>query len=264
MKRLIQLPTRDIREKLSYPRKQAWHIKIGPFSLVMIYFAKNYKQLYENYLQGIGVVNINGKFKKYINNRLFRIILLSYISPNNPLNNTQTNFNIISRFLTQLNKKGQKKLISRFRYIQMTIISLEIEQLDQRTNKILKTMIKINSYPQKVIVGPGVEDPVLSNFIVNNNDAYLVDLDNYTNQVNLYYELGYLTKDIQIELHKNFKGIIPNNLDDKVMFNIGKVSRLINLFLNIKNNPNRYYGYNYEEAKLLLFNQCKVLDALLK
>jgi len=258
-----RLPTRDIRENLMNSRKKAWSFKLGRYEGVILSFSRDYIQLYLNYLQGLKKINLSGNHKKYMHNKLFRFIITSYI-PSNSSSDLHTSYSIISNFLTKLNRANQKKLTPSFRYVHMAIDLVENEATSFKNKQILQTLHKIVKLQKDFRVGPGIEDPVLSNFILNDSGCHLIDLDNYSGKVSLNYQLGYLAKDIELDFDKSFHVNLPNNNENKIMFFIGSISRLINLVLNVKNNKNRDYGYSDKETVKLLLRECELLDSLLK
>lgn len=70
------------------------------------------------------------------------------------------------------------------------------------------------SNPIQTIVGFGVEDPALSNFVENNGETHLIDLDNFNINYNLDSMLGFLIADYHIE---NIPSITAENLVENAL-----------------------------------------------
>lgn len=264
MLKVKQLPTRDIRENLNVSRKKIFEVSILSQRYILLWVSKRYSKIYTNYVKAFKLVQHDNIYvpRSLVNIIPLRVSIVTWCG-----NNVAENF-------LNLTKKDQKRTIFKLLDLLRNFNQLKIkkESLDLRYINLLLRKDELAKYNilrskltnffktlQPTSIGPGIEDPVLSNFTKQKEKVCLVDLDNFSETVNFYYEAGYLLADLEIDYN------YPNSRTDKIwrdyskannlevqldesLFRIGKVSRYANTALNLLNNNNGDYGFEFRDV----------------
>ena len=265
-----RLPTRDIREKLPITRKRLWEVNISSFlRVVILKVSKNYEAIYYKHIAGSQFARKSGlcAANHFIDLPFLRLSIIAWrgVEATKEFNKAKNKnkldlINNLITYLYRLNSQNQTTIsenLENYRYLNLFIN--ELGELNKE--KTVKRKIKyLFNKPFLVVVGPGLEDPVLSNFTIHKNKLCLVDLDNFSEKVNFFYEVGFLLADLEIDhemkkfelkdLWKSYqteRGIALKG-NDKPMLRLGYISRYAILFLNIRKNPKFNYGYDDDKV----------------
>jgi len=261
-----RLFTRDLRENLPIIRKRLWEVNIPPFLRVVILKAsKNYEAIYYKHIAGS---RFAGKSRLCAANHLIdlpflRLSIIAWrgVEATKEFNKAKNKnkldlINNLITYLYRLNSQNQTTIsenLENYRYLNLFTNELG----ESNKEKTVKRKIKyLFSKLSPTIVGPGLEDPVLSNFTIHKNKLCLVDLDNFSEAINFFYEIGFLLADLEIdhkfkqtklkklwELYQKKKGVTPKK-DDRSRLLLGYISRYAILYLNTRKNPRFDYGYD--------------------
>lgn len=262
---IYRLETRDIREGLPFVRKKAWVVEIFSVKFVVLWFSGKYFRLYDNYIKGLNSLYGLGKYRLLFRIDWRRLIIVNYI-PGGKSEEYSKVFDQISNYLALINENGHKrKALPGLRYITLLIPVLENLTRDYSIIAEIKIIKKIITSQKRVVVGYGIDDPTYSNFIICNDECDLVDLDNFSESINYYYMLGYLSMDMWLEVTRSFNPPIdfPSS-EDNLMYCLGRISRLSNLIINNVNNPAGNYGFDLDKSIALFKSECKVLRSSFK
>jgi hypothetical protein len=261
-----RLSTRDLRENLPIIRKRLWEVNIPPFlRVVILKVSKNYELIYFKHIAGSRLIRESRlcAADHFIDLPSLRLSIIAWrgVEATKEFKKAKNKnkldlINNIIAYLYRLNSKSQTTIsenLENYRYINLFIN--ELGELNKE--KAVKRKIKyLFSKLSPTIVGPGLEDPVLSNFTIYKNELCLVDLDNFSEAINFFYEIGFLLADLEIDhkfeqtkLKKLWKlcqkkmGVTPKN-DDRSRLLFGYISRYVILYLNTRKNPRFDYGYD--------------------
>jgi len=266
--RIKRLPTRDIRENLDEVRKKLWEVSIfSILKLVVLRVSKNYEAIYYKHITG------SQSCKKshlcvsnhYLDLPFLKLSIIAWrgreITETFKRLKTKDKLNLVQEILDYLyclNSQNQKTInvnLQNYRYL--TLFIDELDKLNRKKSALVQRKLNLlfGRHPH-TIVGFGLEDPVLSNFNLFRDKLCLVDLDNFSKTINLFYEFGFLLADLEIdykceqadlkkcwELYRRNKKIILKK-SNKIHFLLGYVSRYAILFLNIRKNPKFDYRHN--------------------
>jgi len=279
MIKVRKLPTRDIREKLTIVRKRLWEVNMcSVLKIVILKVSKDYKAIYHKHIVG-------SKFTKksklctpnhFIDLPFLRLSIIAWRGTEATTEfkekKSKDKFDLINNLLTYLYRlNNQGKRIAKMDLNSYRYLNLFIKQLDNsnKAKEIKRKIEKLTGNLSSTTTGPGLEDPVLSNFTIYKNKSCLVDLDNFSETVNFFYEVGFLLADLKIDhqmieielknlwyLYQTGNKIISQK-SDETQLTLGYISRYAILFLNIKNNPKNNYGYDNGEALDYIYNQLR-------
>lgn len=235
--KIIRLDDRSKRRGLRLHRKEVYKVYTNSERYILIRFFENYIKLFENYLTAQKVLKEIVKSSMWKVNRSDLLILIPYLGDNFRESNPQVLLEIIGLLENIYRSDGIRKTECS-RYIDSVLFlnntKFDLSGLESFANNILN-----GSYKSKF--GYGIEDPAFNNFTSHNKKCYLVDLDNFSGNINLDYEIGFLTADVDVEFNnmnnfstttKFYKEFIPREIDE-LQFEIGYRSRLCTIVIDV-------------------------------
>ncbi len=267
--KIQRLPTRDIREKLKIVRKRLWLIEIFSEKYVLFWVSRKYAEIYKRHFVASVKASSMGLYapKHLVKIPSLRLSILSWQGKNvlmdfsNMSNEqkTQIIYNILDWLKNFNSFSSRKASIHKFRYIELFLEKNKELSLSGYLISELKRVIDRVNENKNFVVGLGIEDVVLSNFTQLNDKVCLVDLDNFSESINFYYEIGFLMADLEIDhefsleqTQKLYTDYLKSRqLQQKFsikIFTLGRISRYTITALNVQTNKNYSYKMSLNEA----------------
>jgi hypothetical protein len=173
----------------------------------------------------------------------------------------------VIKWLKKYNRfKSNQTTNINFRYL--NLLQGSIKEIGLQVNLVNLALHKVNQFLKQnsFTLGCGIEDPALSNFTILNNKIALVDLDNYSEDIHLFYEIGFLLTDLEIKYNiprKVTSKILKTFLTDSEQVNTDytfyKIGRLCKIFLatlnSSKSSTKNYEGRSFSVLHNILTNE---------
>lgn len=228
-----RLNDRSVRRNLSIHRKDVYLVTSGGNRYILLHFSSQYKTIYLNYIRAREVLGKLVRGDKWVTDKDNLLILLPYLGPAFDKPDISA-LGKITDFLSITYQPTRFKDFETPRYISKV---LENNEGASQFVELKRVLFTINGKKMRFEYGPGIEDPSFSNFTDGVEKTYLVDLDNFSNNVNLDYEFGFLAADINLEFPgrsydlKSLEQITRRKIN-RILFGIGYISRLATVVLD--------------------------------
>lgn len=198
---LTRLNDRFQRKKLQKHRKKVFLIETGSVEKwIVLRFSKRYKTIFDNYLNARDFLLDQVRGQDWLVDEPNLFIMMPYLG-SNFISLDSGALGKIAHLLLGINTPSKISRFSTPRYLK-NLIELNSSYNIFELANLAKVVKKIEDGELSYAHGPGVQDPALNNFTHLNNEIFLVDLDNFSTEVNYDYELGFLLSDIDLEVKK--------------------------------------------------------------
>lgn len=188
--RYTRLHDRENRNGKELGRKQVFLGSDSNEKFVEMRFSANYAPLYRKTLLAFERVSpvFIGKLLKADDENF--ILKVEYLG--RPLEPTQSNLPKVVRFLEKFSgsSKGGSKF-EQWRYLTSLVEHTGNQMITAFVKDIMSTVITVQS-------GNGIDDPVISNFTEDKTGVHIVDLDHFSSDHSLYYQVGFVIADVDI------------------------------------------------------------------
>jgi hypothetical protein len=239
---LIRLADRHKRRGLNGHRKAVYLVVdvLGQKS-ILLHFSDKYRIIFDNYLLAKEVILKGATDSEWVVDKTNLFILMPYLGEVLPLNKNQSLVQII-RFLKKIYESHNIASFEVPRYL-TDLLRLNSEKQKFSFIQLERLLRQVGEGDIKYSSGFGVLDPSFRNFTHLEDRVYLVDLDNFSKDINLDYEIGFLLADTDLELESKFALDLDNYLQmiskmadmplEPIPFWIGYVSRIATNLVDI-------------------------------
>lgn len=260
---LARLQDRGIFKNISNYRKRVFRVyyDIQKSTILIKFIGSKYKELFEKNVNGlICANNIGVNCPTILNiNRKTLTIMVSDVGDN--ILDLDTNklsyfLNLAIKELYKFNKGGEiTRELMIPRYLEAASL-IEIDDITKKFPKFFEALKSLNNKKMYSGYGFGIEDPSPSNFCYSNGSVYLIDYDHFSENVNIFYEIGFLLADLLVRLDRHFLSVkelgayvndfigseyeaIPDKIN-KIQFFLGIVSNFATLLIDAKDDFEKY------------------------